>query len=89
MEDVALQKILEARVIGNHYNDQWLFNLIDQYLIGDHPMENKIKALEKTNLMVGENDVITSVEVERHIAFLEAEVGFDIVRNSNTVPNWS
>lgn len=73
IEDI--EDIENTGVVGNYYHDQALWKAIDEFMLEDHPIEEKIRALQKVNEIVGESLQVTEGDVYDYIEDLKDNLG--------------
>ena len=63
-----IQAILDTPIVGNAGSDQQLMNRIHNFLVGDNPIDQQIKALQKLDevMGLGTADQITAKSIQEY-----------------------
>ena len=64
---MKIEQIEALPVAGNHFQDRGIFDVIHEFMIGDHPVEEKIRALRKMDQVMGEENEVTARDVEEYL----------------------
>ncbi len=66
---MSIQTILDTPIVGNAGSDHHLMNRIHNFLVGDNPTDQKIKALQKLDKVMGlgTTDQVTAKSVQAYI----------------------
>lgn len=62
-----IEQIEKHEIFGVYFYDRGLLNQIDDFLIENHPMTEKIRAMRKINEIMGIDGDLSSKDVEEHI----------------------